>query len=193
MAKPEQLYSVEEYLRIERNGSAKHEYRHGEIYALAGSSAAHNIIQVNLLTSLGPQMRKRPCTVFPSDMRLCIPRSQIYVYPDVSVVCGKTEFEDTEMDIVLNPTVMIEILSQSTERYDRGKTFQLYRSSASLQEYILVAQDEVHVDRFIRQTDGNWLLISHEARGDVVHLDAIGCDLALEDVYDNVELGDPAA
>ncbi|GAB4194310.1 MAG: Uma2 family endonuclease [Roseiflexaceae bacterium] len=193
MAQPKQHYSVEEYLRIERGGATKHEYHHGEIYALAGSSATHNLIQVNLLISLGSQLRRRPCTVYPSDMRLRIPRSPIYVYPDVSIVCGQAEFEDAEMDILLNPTVIIEILSDSTERYDRGKKFQLYRSIPSLQEYILVAQDEVHLDRFVRQPDGNWLLISYEAIGDLVHLDAIDCNLALEDVYDKVALDNPAA
>ncbi|MBK9714627.1 MAG: Uma2 family endonuclease [Kouleothrix sp.] len=173
---------------MERTGVHKHEYYRGEIFALAGSSEAHNLILTNLLTSLNVQLRNRPCKVYPSDMRVKIPKTGLYTYPDVSIVCGTPQFDDAKHDTLLNPLIAIEILSPSTERYDRGKKFQNYRTVATLQEYILVSQDEYHIEHYINLNDGNWLLTSYDAVTMTVHLKTIDCTLTLEDVYNKVDI-----
>jgi len=192
IAQPKLHYSVETYLELERTGSLKHEYYRGEIFALAGSSEAHNLILTNLLTTLNVQLRKRPCKVYPSDMRLKIPKTGLYTYPDVSIVCGTPQFDDVKHDTLLNPLIVIEILSPSTERYDRGKKFQNYRTVVTLQEYILVSQDEYHIEHYINQNDGNWLLTSYDHITTTFQLKTIECTLALEDVYDKVDIDSSA-
>jgi len=187
-AQPKHIYSVEEYLDIERAGPIKHEYYRGEIFALAGSSEAHNLILTNILMSLGMQLRNRPCKVYPSDMRLKIPKTGLYTYPDVSIVCGTPHFDDAKQDTLLNPIIVIEILSPSTERYDRGKKFQNYRTVMSIQEYVLVSQDEYHIEHYTNQHDGNWLLATYDGRNTTVILKTIDCTLLLDDVYDKVDI-----
>lgn len=187
-AQPQPLYSVAEYLAIERNGMHKHEYYRGEIFALAGSSEAHNLILGNIVTSLNVQLKQRACRVYPSDMRLKIPRTGLYTYPDISVVCGPPLFDDGHHDTLLNPIVVIEILSPSTERYDRGKKFQHYRTIPGLCNYLLVAQDEYHIDHFVHQEGENWLLTAYHGRSAMLSLVSIGCTLALADVYDKVDI-----
>jgi Uma2 family endonuclease len=187
-AQSKHRYSVDAYLEIERTGLLKHEYYRGEIFALAGSSEAHNIILANIITSLNMQLRKRPCKVYPSDMRLKIPKTGLYTYPDVSIVCGTPYFDDVNRDTLLNPLIVIEILSPSTERYDRGKKFQNYRTVTTLQEYMLVSQDEHHIEHYTNQNDGNWLLTSYDSIHTTLNLKAIDCTLALEDVYDKVDI-----
>ena len=187
-AQPKPVYSVEAYLEMERSGALKHEYYRGEIFALAGSSEAHNLILTNILTSLNLQLRKRPCKVYPSDMRLRIPKTGLYTYPDVSIVCGTPQFDDSKRDTLLNPLIVIEILSPSTERYDRGKKFQNYRTIPTLQEYILISQDEHHIEHYANQNDGNWLLTSYDGMSAGCYLKAIDCTLALDDVYNKVDI-----
>jgi Uma2 family endonuclease len=187
-AQPKPVYSVETYLEMERTGSLKHEYYRGEIFALAGSSEAHNLILTNILTSLNVQLRKRPCKVYPSDMRLKIPKTGLYTYPDVSIVCGAPQFDDSKRDTLLNPIVVIEILSPSTERYDRGKKFQSYRTVSTLQEYVLVSQDDHHIEHYVNQNDGNWLLTSYDGINTALQLKAIDCTLSLDDVYNKVDI-----
>jgi Uma2 family endonuclease len=130
-----------DYLAFERTSAQKHEYYDGVIVAQAGGSATHNRITMNAINSLYTQLQNRPCTVYSSDMRVKIPQKKSDGYPDVSVVCGPERFDDTGQEILINPTVIIEVLSPSTERYDRGKKFELYRTIDSLQEYLLIAQD----------------------------------------------------
>jgi Uma2 family endonuclease len=187
-AQSKHSYSIEEYLDIERVGPLKHEFYRGEIFALAGSSEAHNLILTNILMSLGMQLRKRPCKVYPSDMRLKIPKTGLYTYPDVSIVCGLPQFDDSKQDTLLNPIIVIEILSPSTERYDRGKKFQNYRTIATLQEYVLVSQDEYHIEHYTNQNNGNWLLITYDGRDTTVTLKTVDCTLLLDDVYDKVDI-----
>jgi Uma2 family endonuclease len=187
-AQPKHIYSIEEYLDIERAGPLKHEYYRGEIFALAGSSEAHNLILTNILMSLGIQLRKRPCKVYPSDMRLKIPKTKLYTYPDVSIVCGPPNFDDSKQDTLLNPIVVVEILSPSTESYDRGKKFQNYRTVTSLQEYLLVSQDDYHIEHYTNQNDGNWLLATYDGKDATVTLKTIDCTLLLDDVYDKVDI-----
>lgn len=181
-------HSVAEYLALERAGTSKHEYYHGEIFARAGSSEAHNSIVSNIIIALGSQLRTRPCRVYPSDLRLKIPKTGLYTYPDVSIVCGTPLFDDAERDTLLNPNIIIEVLSPSTERYDRGKKFHHYQTITTLQDYILVAQDEHRIEHYARHDDGHWLLRMYDDISTAIPLPAIQCTLALSEVYEKVDI-----
>lgn len=180
----------EEYLAVERRNEYKSEYIGGEMVAMTGASRRHNIIGVNITASLDRQLASRPCEIYANDMRVRIAsrREYAYAYPDVVVVCGEPQFEDDHLDTLLNLTLLIEVLSESTERYDRGKKFSFYRTIESLAEYVLVAQDEHRVERYVRQPDGRWLLSDHRSLEDVVELASVRCALALRDVYKKVSL-----
>ena len=190
-AKPQGLLSREEYLALERRGEEKHEYLAGELVAMVGASFRHNLIQTRVLAGLYQQLRGRPCEVTPSDLRVTVGALGIYTYPDVTVVCGEPQFEDAEQDTLLNPTVLIEILSPSTESYDRGKKFQPYRLIPTCREYLLIAQDQSLIEHYLRQPNNRWLLATFEQLGDVIALDSIGCTLALADVYDGIVFDQP--
>jgi Uma2 family endonuclease len=185
--------STNDYLDSERASKTKHEYCAGQVYAMAGASARHNLIAMNTGASLHSQLRRQACTVYPSDLRVKVNPMELYTYPDLSVVCGAPRFEDGQRDTLLNPTVIVEVLSPSTENYDRGQKFQRYRALSSLAEYVLIAQDAMHVEHYARQPDGRWLLTEADGPEGVIHLAAIACDLALADVYEKVELDDDAA
>jgi Uma2 family endonuclease len=184
-ALPKNFITPEDYLKFERESEIKHEYLDGEIFAMSGASERHNIIVLNTGASLHAQLRKRPCRVYANDLRVRVPNTSFYTYPDLSVVCGERELEDDVLDTLLNPTLIIEVLSPSTESYNRGKKFQLYRKLESLQAYILIAQDSVHIEHFARQGE-SWVLTDFSGRDAVVTLPSIDCTLALEDVYENV-------
>ena len=175
------------YLAQEREAETKSEYYAGQVYAMSGTSETHNLIVTNMIIALGSRLRKRPCKVYPSDMRVKVSSTGLYTYPDVTVVCGKPEFDDKQKDTLLNPTVIIEVLSDSTEAYDRGKKFGHYRTLESLAEYLLIAQDAVAIDRYVRQPDGRWLLTAYRGLAAVAMIDAIDCELPLAEVYDKVE------
>ncbi len=176
-----------EYLAMERQSETKNDYWDGEVYALAGTSRNHNLIVTNITISLGTQVKGRPCEVYPGDMRVKAAAHAAYTYPDVVVVCGQPEFEDHERDTLLNPTVLIEVLSPSTEAYDRGAKFEAYRSLPSLADYLLVAQDRAAVEHYTRQVDDRWLLTAYAGLNAVVQIESIGCELRLADLYDKVE------
>ncbi len=173
-----------EYLAFERASETKHEYINGEIIAMTGASKNHNRIVSSVIAALYPQLANRPCDIFPSDMRLKI-HAELYTYPDVSIVCGKAEFEEVETDTLLNPTVIIEVLSPSTAQYDRGVKFRHYRTLGSLQEYVMIAQDSVHLEHYVRQGD-QWLLTDVDKPNVVVALASIDCTLAVSSVYEKV-------
>jgi Uma2 family endonuclease len=177
----------EEYLRQERDAETKSEYWNGEVYALAGATRTHNRITVNMLISLGNQLKGSRCTLYPSDMRVKVQATGLYTYPDMAVVCGKERFEGRHSETLLNPTVIVEVLSPSTEAYDRGAKFVHYRQLPSLTDYLLIAQEQPAVDHFVRQGDGNWLLVAYAGLDAVVQLASVDCTLALADVYDKVE------
>jgi Uma2 family endonuclease len=180
--------SPEEYLQLERQAEYKSEYLNGEIFAMSGASRAHNLITVNISAELSGQLRGRPCEAYAGDMRVKIASVSFYTYPDIVAVCGEPCFEDAEFDTLTNPTVLIEVLSKSTERYDRmAKTF-YYRAIESLTEYLLVAQHKVHVEQYVKQPTGEWLLIEHTSPEQVVQLASINCSLELPRVYDKVTL-----
>jgi len=181
-----------DYLAAERAGKTKHEYVAGQVYAMAGASERHNLVAGNTFASLHAQLRRRSCNVYPSDMRVKTRAMGLYTYPDLSVVCGTPQFEDERRDTLLNPTVIVEVLSPTTENYDRGRKFQHYRTMPSLVEYVLIAQDALHVEHYARQADGRWLLAEADGPDGVIQLAAIGCELALADVYEKVEFEDEA-
>jgi Uma2 family endonuclease len=176
----------EEYLALERKATIKSEYLGGHIYAMAGASREHNLITVNIASGLFVRLREQPCEVYANDMRLKIGPTGLYTYPDVAVVCGKPRFEDTHLDTLLNPIILAEVLPPSTEAYDRGEKFAHYRRLESLQEYILVAQDRVRVEHYLRQGE-QWLLTELSELDDALHLASIRCALPLRELYAKVE------
>lgn len=175
----------DEYLAVERRNEYKSEYIDGEMLAMTGASRRHNLITFNVVKALGRQLEGRPCEGYANDMRVRIPKRG-YVYPDVVVVCGEPQLEDDYFDTLLNPTALIEILSESTERYDRTRKFVLYRTIESLAEYVLVAQEEYTVEQYTKQTDGRWMLCDHRSPEDVVELTSVGCAFALREVYEKI-------
>ena len=171
---------------MERASEEKHEFLDGEIYLMSGASRNHNLVMANTLASLHGQLREHPCNVYPSDMRVKISDFGQYTYPDISVTCDPEHVEDNQQDTLLNPIVIIEVLSPSTESYDRGKKFQHYRALDSLQEYVLIAQDQARIERYLRQPSGEWLLADAVGLEAVIELSSIECTLALADVYSKI-------
>lgn len=176
-----------EYLALERHSETKSEYWQGETYALAGANRGHNLVAFNLAATLGPQLKHRPCEAYVGDMRVKVTSAGLYTYPDVTIVCGKAEFEDHDEDTLLNPTVIIEVLSPSTEAYDRGAKFEFYRMLESLSDYLLVSQSSPTIEHFTRHADDRWLLATCKGLEAVAEIPSIGCELRLADVYDKVE------
>jgi Uma2 family endonuclease len=181
-------YTPEEYLALERGAEGKSEYYGGEIFALGGASERHNLITGNILVALHIQFRGRPCKVYSSDMRVKVNSTGLYIYPDVVALCGQSRFDDEQKDTLLNPTLIIEVLSKSTEAYDRGNKFEHYRKIDSLTEYLLVSQDKHHIDHYVRQPDNQWLLSEVGSLDDTISLPSVDCVLALAEVYDKVEV-----
>lgn len=186
-AQPKHSIIPEEYLALERASEEKHEYLAGRMYAMAGGSKRHNRIAGSTYAALYAQLRRRNCIVYPSDMRVKSLQTGLYTYPDITIVCGTEQFEDDTEDTLLNPTIIIEVLSPSTEKYDRGKKFQHYRTIFSLREYILISQDDYQIERFTRQADNTWVFSEATGREKTIELTTIQCQLLLEDVYEKVE------
>ncbi len=183
---PEILITPEEYLAAERRADFKSEYFDGEVFAMAGASYAHNLIVANVIAELRNQLKGRSCTVVPSDLRLWIETAQHYLYPDVTVVCGEPELTDDHTDTLVNPTLIVEVLSKSTKDFDRGEKFTFYRTLPAFAEYVLIAQDRHHVEHFVRQADGRWILSDIDRLADSVSLESIDGQLALAEIYDKV-------
>jgi Uma2 family endonuclease len=183
---PEHFYTPQEYIALERKASYKSEYYAGEIFAMSGASREHNLIVANATTSLNIQLEDRDCEVYPSDMRVRTPDTLLYTYPDVVVVCGEPQFEDDAVDTLTNPTLIVEVLSPSTETHDRTRKFADYRKITSLREYILIAQQECRITQYIKQSNGSWLFQEASRLEEKLHLASIDCDLELERVYRKV-------
>ena len=181
-------YTPEEYLALERQAQCKSEYYAGEIFAMAGASRWHNLIVTNVLRDLSLQLKGRPCTTYLSDMRVKVSPTGLYTYPDVTVVCGEAQFEDNQQDTLLNPTLIVEVFSESTEAYDRGGKFAHYRKLTSLMEYVLITQTKPHIEHYLRQPDNRWLLSEADSLHDTIHLPSIDCRLVLAEVYDKVDI-----
>ena len=180
------LYTPEEYLAMERESETKHEYIAGEIVAMAGASIPHNIVASNIGAELVPQLRGGPCRVLAGDTRLRTTPAH-YCYPDLTVICARPEMAETDRDTLTNPVLIVEILSKSTEAYDRGLKFDRYDRMPSLKQYVLVAQNRPHVECFTRLADGNWLRTVADGIDAVLPLESIGCMLHLSEVYDGVD------
>lgn len=178
----------EEYLALERKAEYKSEYLNGEVFAMTGANRNHNLIATNIISLLNLQLRGKPGEVYPSDMRVKVTATGLYTYPDVVVVCGEPKFEDDYVDTLLNPTLIVEILSKTTERYDRIAKIGYYQTLDSLSENLLVAQEEFRIEQYAKQPDGRWLLSEIRSLEGVVDLQSIGCSLALRDVYHKVSL-----
>ncbi|MBA3531147.1 MAG: Uma2 family endonuclease [Ardenticatenales bacterium] len=185
-SRPVSYMPADTYLALERRAETKSEWIDGETVAMVGASREHNLIVANILGELRQQLKGRPCEVYPSDMRVKVPQSKLYTYPDVVVVCGEPQFEDAHVDTLLNPTLLVEVLSDSTESYDRGKKFGYYRTLPSLAEYLLIAQDDYKIEHYVRQPDGKWLLSDAQSLDDTVTLAAVPATLSLREVYDRV-------
>jgi Uma2 family endonuclease len=181
-------YTTEEYMAIDRQSDFKNEYFNGEIFAMTGASRKHNLITINVATSLNSQLRGRRCEVYASDMRVKVGLSGLYTYPDIVVVCGSPEFEDREIDTLINPTLIIEVLSKSTEGYDRGDKFGHYRKVESLLEYLLISQDRHHLEHYTRQSDNQWLLSETDNLQAIIQFPSINCELSLDNIYHKVEI-----
>jgi Uma2 family endonuclease len=186
----ERLLTECEYLDQERRAEGKSEFYRGQIYAMSGASRAHNLITLNIGAELRSRLRGRPCEVYVGDMKVKINPTGLYTYPDVAVVCGEPQFDDQQSDVLLNPKIIIEVLSPSTEAYDRGDKFGHYRRLASLSDYVLVAQNRCRIEHFSRQADGRWLLIEINDPQTDFTLDSIGCTLALAEIYERVVFED---
>ena len=181
----------DEYLELERRSEAKHELINGQIVAMAGATFVHNDIAANVLAALRILLRGKGCKAVGSDQRVHVPATGLFTYPDVTVVCGRPEFHPKGQDTLLNPRVLVEVLSDTTERYDRGAKFAHYRSIPSFVEYVLVAQDELRVEHFRRVETEQWLLTVYRGEGARIALPALGCELPLAELYDGVVLGGP--
>ncbi len=179
-------YTPEEYLEFERNSETRHEYIDGEIYEMAGANKSHNSIAANIIRLLGNQLLERDCMVYGSDMRVDISANDKYTYPDIVAVCGEEIFADETEDTLANPMLIIEVLSKSTEAYDRGAKFEYYQTIESFHEYVLIAQEPFRVEQFVRKDKNVWTYFEFRKPEDVVKLDAIECELILRDIYHKV-------
>lgn len=178
--------SPQEYLALERASEIRHQYYRGEMFAMSGASRAHNTINVNLVRAVANQLAGGPCQAYVNDMRVKVAAAGLYTYPDLAVVCGEQAFEDDHVDTLLNPTVIAEVLSDSTEAYDRGKKFARYQQLQSLREFVLLSQDRVRVEHYLRQGE-QWVLTAFSKLDDTLVLSTINCRVELRDIYDRVE------
>lgn len=176
-----------EYLERERRAEYKSEYFQGEMFAMAGASRRHGLIVTNLVGELGQQLKGKPFGVYCTDLRLGVTAAGLYTYPDVMVVCDDIQFADDQEDTILNPVLLIEVLSESTRDYDRGRKFQYYRTLPSLVEYLTVAQDEPHVEQYTRQNEDKWLLTEFSKMSETIRLVSFPGVLPLTEIYDKVE------
>ncbi|TAL54309.1 MAG: Uma2 family endonuclease [Methylovulum sp.] len=181
-------YSIEDYLAAEEKAEFKSEYYSGEVYPMAGSTINHNQIIVNICIIVGIAFKKRDYRVFAGDVKLHIPHTESFTYPDILVIKGQPDYWQNRRDIVCNAIVIIEVLSGSTKDYDRAGKFEIYRGLPGLQDYILVSQDKVHVEHFVKQAPNQWLLTEYSALADVLNIAQLGETLALGDIYDKVDL-----
>jgi Uma2 family endonuclease len=188
----EHFYTIEEYLKLERASELKHEYDSGKIIAMAGATRAHNLITGNVARCLGNQLEGTPCETYSNDMRVRT-RPTGYVYPDVVVVCDEPQFDDAELDTLLNPTVVIEVLSKSSEARDRGEKFSDYRAIESVKDIVFVSQHRARVEHYARQGNDEWILHDVSDPAGAIVLSSIGCILTLAEIYKRVAFPSKAA
>lgn len=179
-----QIYSLEEYIELEKSTNEKFEFFDGNVWSMSGASFSHNVIVQNLNIDVGSQLREKGCQSFPSDMRIKVPAYSPYRYPDLTALCGKAEVENLHgLDLLVNPQLIVEVLSDSTEAFDRGDKFSYYKSIESFTEYILIAQHRPHVSQFIKHGDGFWINLEFNDLSETVELKSVPCKLALSAIY----------
>ncbi len=183
------IYEIpeDEYLIREPQADYKHEYRNGRMVAMSGASEAHNLIAVNLVVALATRLKNGPCRVFASDMRVKVVAAHFYTYPDISVVCGESQFDKRDKQALVNPRLIAEILSNSTEQYDRGQKFDYYKQLASLEEYVLVAQDRMEVECYRRDL-GRWTHRRFTREDAIIALPSVECEISIGEIYDKINL-----
>lgn len=186
-SQPIHKYTLEEYFALELASDEKCEFWKGEVFCMSGASLAHNQITMNIGSEARMQLREHGCQVFPSDLRVKVPAYPPYRYPDLTALCGQPEIEKLGgLDVLVNPTLIIEVLSKSTEGLDRGDKFTYYKSIASFNEYLLVAQHRPHVSQFVRQDNGLWTFLEFNDLDDTVRCASVPCALALREIYRDV-------
>lgn len=179
-------YTIEEYLEMEKASTEKHEYFQGEIFAMSGAAFNHNLIFSNVFGHLYNKLKGSKCIPFGSDMRMNIPENTLFTYPDISIYCNEIKHLSEDKDTILQPTIIIEILSPSTKNYDRGKKFNLYKDIPSLKEYITIDSASLSVEAHYINDEKNWLLTEHKQITDALTFVSMGLDLALKDIYEHV-------
>jgi len=182
-------YTPEEYLEFERESSERHEFWDGYLFQMAGESLSHSRVCVNLTIEVGSKLRGSPCEALSPNMKVCTSTASLFSYPDLTIVCGEPLFHDRKKDVVVNPRVIFEVLSPSTEKYDRGKKFQRYRlGNETLTDYVLIAQEICLVEHYRKAENGSWIFENYTELTDVLRLEEIELELVLERLYDRVEL-----
>ena len=182
------FYTIQEYLEMEKEALEKHEYYKGEIFAMSGASARHNVISVNILIALGIALKGKSCRPYGSDMRIHIPENSLFTYPDISIICGDVITSKEDEDTATQPTVIIEILSPSTKNYDRGVKFMLYRAIPTLKDYILIDSKSIHAEHFAINKEGLWQLKEYNKPEEKIIIETLNVQLLLEDVYEGSKL-----
>jgi len=180
-------YTHEEYLALEESAEYKSEYYQGEIFAFAGASANHNQIVINLVIEIGSSLKNKKCRIYANDMRIWVKSLDLFTYPDLAIICNNPEFYPDRDDTITNPLVILEVLSESTQDYDRGRKFLFYRSIPTLQEYILVDQYKSHIEQFYLDAEGKWLLSEYNDINDILKFSKIDFQISLKEVYNLVE------
>jgi Uma2 family endonuclease len=181
------VFTSDEYLALERQSEIRHEFLDGTVYAMAGESPTHSAICFNLNVAVGMQLRGTNCRGFSPNMKVRAGEAGLYAYPDLAVACGEAFFHDRHGDVLLNPTVIFEVLSRSTQTYDRGEKFERYKSIETLRDYVLVAQDRPRLEHFSRQPDGTWSHTELDGADAALTLDSVNCRVALADIYDRID------
>ncbi len=181
-------FTILEYLIREKDAIDKHEYYQGEIYSMAGTTLQHDRIDKNLIGIINPFLKGKLCNVFGNDIRVHIPSNTLFTYPDVFIICGKAELQDNQFDTVLNPSVIFEILSRSTRKYDKLEKFSLYRSIPSFSEYILIDSEKIEVEHYLKNNDNTWTLFVYNKPEQIFIIKKIEMQISLSDLYDGVGL-----
>lgn len=184
---PKQIYTLEDYLELEKSKNEKFEFWDGEVWSMSGASFNHNLVVRNLNTEIDLQLREKGCSAFPSDLRIKVPAYLPYRYPDLTALCGKAEIEKIGgIDMLVNPQLIVEVLSDSTEAFDRGDKFSYYKSIESFTEYLLIAQHRPHVSHFVKHGDGFWMNLEYNDLSNEIELKSVPCKLSLEAIYRDV-------
>jgi len=183
--------SVADYLAFERASETKHEFFGGDVFAMAGGSPAHSSIASNFIREAGNALKERPCVVYTSDLRVKVKPTGLYTYPDVTIVCGQQEFDDVQGDTLVNPTILVEVLSKSTAAYDRGTKSKHYRKIDSLRALIVIEQDSPSIEAIRLQPDGNWVLSDATEVNESIAIEPLGISIPPAEIYRNVKFPEP--